>query len=159
LLDLSKLHIEATPKAKNVDLLAIFEEKILDQLFGNLVEGNDEESIQIFAKYANKYADLAILAFHSYAEIIQNDKSFENMSEQRIKALWTLIRSLEDEFTFALEKSFFGKGITQTNKNINAKRKNPYAGTEETKEEESSASSELAKQYKKSNFFSLRNSE
>ena len=142
--------MEGTPKAKNIDLLKIFDEKILGELFANLVEGNDEESVQIFAKYANKYADLAIIAFHFYADLFQNTQ----VSEKKIKGLWILIRSLDDDFTFSLEKPFFGKGISVApqKSGLNAKRKNP--AVEENKEEEATKpSDELAKQYKKSKRF------
>jgi len=155
LLEISRLHLLSSPESCKENLLTLINESILQGLFKNLIEGNDLETVQLFSKAINTHIDLGILIFYYYIEIIQNEKFLQNISEQKIVALWTLIRSLDDNFVVSFEDLFFGNDIKSLKKKgINGKRSNPYV--QESQEEQQNETEAFDKLYKNSrNFFSF----
>lgn len=138
-----------TANANTSDLLELLNERILQELFRTIIEGNTEECAQIFAKFANKHGDLAILIFYYYSEIIQEQTKAATISDKNISLLWTLIKHLEDDFTHSLESLFFGSVLGEIKSSeINQKRKNPF--DEENKNEEENKITLLTGLYKKS---------
>lgn len=148
-MDLSRLHMAHTANSNTSDVLELMNERILQELFRTIIDGNSEECAQIFAKFANKHGDLAILIFYYYSEIIEEQIKAPAISDKKISLLWTLIKYLEDDFSQSLESLFFGSVIGEIKSSeINQKRKNPYA--EENKEEEVNKIVLLTELYKKS---------
>ena len=138
-----------TVNANTDDVLELLNERILQELFRTIMDGNSEECAQIFAKFANKHGDLAIFIFYYYSEIIQEEAKAPTISDKKISLLWTLIKHLEDDFSHSLESLFFGSVIGEIKSSeINQKRKNPFA--EENKDEEENKITLLTELYKKS---------
>lgn len=144
---MSRLHAKSFSANNGVDILTILNERILQETLKNISDGNDEESVQVLAKLANKHGDLAILIFQYFSNLIQDESNTQNLSNKKINAFWTLVKNLSDEFTSSLDKPLYEK---VQKKELNSKRKNPTF-EEETKEEEDTQKDELNNLYKKSN--------
>lgn len=148
LLELSRLHLLSSPDNCRENLLMLINESILQGLFKNIIEGNDLEIAQLFSKIINNHADIGILMFYYYAEIIQNEKFLQNAPEQKIDAIWILLRSLDDN-SISSKDLFYGSHIKSIKKKgINDKRSNPYVP--ETQDEQISEIETFEKLYKNS---------